>query len=130
MKKQHGVSLIELVIFIAVLSVAVSGITLVLTTVLLQSPITGQISEALSIAQGRMELVLGKRQLMGYAGLSDPCASGSPPAVCASTLTGYTVNTSFTPTTINTDSHYTTVMVMVTSAGDTRVVLKSLVADY
>ncbi len=130
MKKQQGVSLVELVIFIAVLSVAVAGITLVLTTVLLQSPITGQISEALSLAQGRMEVVLGERQLTGYAGLSDPCASGSPPAVCASTLTGYTFNTTFTPTTINTDNHYTMVTVTVTGAGDTKVVLKSLVADY
>ena len=128
MKQQLGTSLIELVVFIAVISIAVTGVTLLFSTLLYQSSINTQMSEALSLAQGRMEIILGQRYFLGYASLSDPCTLGSPPAVCTQTITGYTVTSTITPATINTDANYSTILVTVTGTGNTKVTLKSLVA--
>ena len=133
MQSLTGASLIEVVIFIAVISIALTGITLVMSTVLLQSPIAEQTSQALSLAQGRMELILGQRHYNGYVGLQDPCSSTSPPAICSQTLPNLVVQSTITPTIINTDNHYSIVTVTVTNAqntSDVRAVLKSLVANF
>lgn len=129
-KKQSGVSLIELVVFVAALSIGVAGITVMFTTLLSQSPITEQVSQALSLAEARMELILGQRHFVGYTGIVDPCTLGSPPAICSNTLSGYTVTSSFTPTTINTDANYSVVAVTVTGPASQKVILKSLIANY
>jgi hypothetical protein len=40
-----------------------------------------------------MELILGRRGVVSYAALNDPCVGGTPPVICTNTF-GYTVGVS------------------------------------
>lgn len=128
---QKGVTLIELVIFILIISIGLAAVTVVMTTVLTRAPLMQQTSEALSLAQGRMEIILGWRYLFGYQNLVDPCLSVSPPAMCSNTLPGYTVTSLITPISINGDANYKRVTVTVVgTTTSARSVLSSVVAAY
>ena len=64
--KNSGFSLIELVVFIVVISIVAVGVAMLIATLLQRSPITERLSDTLSVAQARMELILGQRYFVGY----------------------------------------------------------------
>jgi type II secretory pathway pseudopilin PulG len=80
--KQSGFSLVELIIFIVVVSVSVSGVLLAFTSTLRAVPSPNQITAATQLAQERMELILAQKRLVGLAAFTDPCNPGPGPAIC------------------------------------------------
>jgi hypothetical protein len=97
---QAGVTLIELIVFIVVISVSVSGIMLALSAAQGGATITpAQLTRATQMAQERMDLIIGHKQNLSFACFGDtteprydPCqaagAAGACPAQFASALGG------------------------------------------
>lgn len=88
--KQSGLSLVEMIIFIVVVSIAVSGVLLAFTSTLRAAPSPNQITTATQLAQERMELILAQKRAAGLATFVDPCVPGPGPAICI-TPTGYAI---------------------------------------
>ena len=88
-KRQTGVSLIELIVFIIVVAIAVIGLLTSLGRSLPTDPAPQEITQATQLAQERMELIVGQKDNLGFAGMTDPCVGGTPPAIC--TTSGFTV---------------------------------------
>ncbi len=91
-KKQceKGFSLIEVVIFIVVMSLLAAG---VMRAFMLTSSHGFELqysAQALNLAQARMELLLGQAAGGGFQRLTDPCAKSGRPPVCLSSP-GYRV---------------------------------------
>ncbi|MBE0627184.1 MAG: hypothetical protein IH606_20490 [Burkholderiales bacterium] len=80
----RGVSLIELIAFTVIMGISAVALLSMYRAVLPRGATPAQITLATQLAQERMELLLGQRDAYGYstAVLTDPCASGSPPAIC------------------------------------------------
>jgi Tfp pilus assembly protein PilV len=83
------VTLIELVAFIVIMGISVIALLSMYRAVLPRGATPAQITMATQLAQERMELLLGQRDAFGYstAVLTDPCAGGTPPAVCTNQFT-------------------------------------------
>ena len=124
--KSAGFSLIELIIFILIIGIAASAVLTSFQTILQKSPTGNRQTTAIALAQERMDLILAQRQLQGFSSFIDPCASGSPPAICTAP-TGYTVTANIAAITIGGDSNYKTITVTVSGSGDA--VLKTLVGS-
>lgn len=96
MKKQRGLTLIELVAFIVVTSIIVVGVLTAFKTVLLYSNTPGRAVTASLLADARMNLIMQQRLLNGFSSLTDPCASGSLAACTGlnsfATSNGYSVS--------------------------------------
>lgn len=88
-KRQTGVSLTELIVFIVVVAIAVIGLLTSLGRSLPTDPAPQEITQATQLAQERMELIVGQKDNLGYAGMTDPCVGGTPPAIC--TTSGFTI---------------------------------------
>jgi prepilin-type N-terminal cleavage/methylation domain-containing protein len=87
---QRGLTLIELVMFLAILGVASVALFRSFGSVVPRTPTPAQLVQGAQLAQERMELILGQRQALGYgAAQLDPCKVGSP-AICSNTL-GFSV---------------------------------------
>lgn len=123
MKNIYGFTFLELIIFIIILSLAISTLFLVFTTAVQRVPLIYQQNIASQLAQQCMEWFIGQRRMSGYSTLVCP----STPTFCP-TVAGYTVSTAITCTTLNSDSNYKTITVTVSGLGDT--VLSTLIADY
>ena len=145
----RGVTLIELIVFIIIVAILVSGLMGGFTTILRGSPTPQKMTQALQLAQERMELIRARKDAVGFACFTgtryDPCqasaASGSCPAIAASThpacsvppLSGYTVTPSLDETgaCMGNDPNYKCITVTVTgSAGTTLAQLQAAVANY
>ena len=96
--RSRGLTLIELVVFIVIVGVAAFALLGSFRAMLARSPTAAQLTQAMQLAQERMELILGQRN-SPFAGVGynntvdlDPCNRVGPPvpAVCTSTF-GYTV---------------------------------------
>lgn len=87
--RQRGVTLIELIAFIVIMGISVIALLSMYRAVLPRGATPAQITLATQLAQERMELLLGQRDALGYstAALTDPCAGGTPPAICTSQYT-------------------------------------------
>jgi len=91
-----GLTLVETVVFIVIVGVAAFALLGSFGALLPRSPTAAQLTQAMQLAQERMELILGQRN-SPFAGVGynntvdlDPCNRVGPPAFCASTF-GYTV---------------------------------------
>jgi Tfp pilus assembly protein PilV len=86
---QRGVSLIELIAFIVIMGISVTALLSMYRAVLPRGATPAEITLATQLAQERMELILGQRVASGYstAVLTDPCAGGTPPAICTDQYT-------------------------------------------
>ncbi len=124
MKKQSGFTLIELVIFIVITSILASAILLSFVTAMNKAPALLQNMIASQTAQQCAEWFIGQRRVNGYASIS---CNSSVPAYCSSPA-GFTITSSCTPTTINSDSNYETITITVSGAGNASVDL--LLAKY
>ena len=101
---QTGFTLIEIIVFIVVSSLLINVVLLGSITALRQAPSMPQQGVAIQVARQCMEWFLGERRLNGYAALSCP---STPSASACSAPTGYSVSTSVSCTTWNSDSYKT-----------------------
>lgn len=125
MKKHNGFTLIELVIFIAVLATGVGVlIPLIITTRYTHN--LNQQTEAMQLAQQRMELILANERIKGFSGFSDPCTGGTPPTICTPPG-GYTVAATIASD-WGGDTNYKVITVSISGAATAS--LKTLIADY
>ncbi|OGT50708.1 MAG: hypothetical protein A3E84_00305 [Gammaproteobacteria bacterium RIFCSPHIGHO2_12_FULL_42_13] len=128
MRYQHGFSLVELVVFIVVIGVALTGVMLAFTTALESGTSANPQTLATQLASARMDIILQQRRVNGFTSFNDPCVS-SPPAVCPS-LSGYAISSTITTYTISGDANYKLVDVTVSGPQNAYVNLKSLVGKY
>ncbi len=80
MKNQQGISLIELVMFIVLIGIIVTGSFSAFDLILTDSSQPGRILAAGQLAKARMNLILQQRLVNGFTNITDPCVSGSPAA--------------------------------------------------
>lgn len=89
---KQGFTLIELAVFIVILSIIFVGIFSAINAVLTQSHKRENLTMATQIAQQRMELILGQRRSLGFAHFQDPCQVESTANYCQLPA-GYTITT-------------------------------------
>jgi type II secretory pathway pseudopilin PulG len=100
MKRIRGFTLVELVVFIVILGFAAYALFRSFGSVLPRSPTAAQLTQAMQLAQERMELIQGQRDSpLAGRGFNntvdlDPCNVGAP-TVCTTTF-GYTVTSAGT----------------------------------
>lgn len=105
MKKQHGLSLIEIVIFIVILGITLVSTLKMFKSVLIYNSRPGDLLMASQLADARMNLIiLERRRPTSLDSMFDPCSSGTL-AVCTSlasfaTSKGFTVTSSI-PAAVN-----------------------------
>lgn len=124
---QSGVTLVELVAFIVVAALLTTGLIAAFTTAMKSTPESGEIQQALQLAQERMELILAYKKSQGFSALVDPCTLASPPAQCTPP-SGYSVSVPFPFTNWNGSAEYKVVAVNVT--GPQNITLTAVVASY
>ena len=133
MKRQLGYSLIELVIFIVIVSILAAGLITAFGGALAGAPQATRIDIATQLAQERMELILAQRDALGFAAFTattfDPCTStpASTQPACTSVPTGYTVSASLATNWLG-DTNYK--VVTVTVGGFAGMTLSALVGNY
>jgi type II secretory pathway pseudopilin PulG len=86
-RAQAGLSLIELVAFIVVSAILAVGVFAGLSGSLRGTGEPRQLTQAMQLAQERMDLILGRRAVAGFAAFVDPC----PGAAVCTPLPGYSV---------------------------------------
>lgn len=117
----HGVTLIELIAFIIIVGVLVSGLVGGFSTTMRGSGTPRQMTQALQYAQERMELIRAQKDRLGFSGFTaatyDPCLTGSTHPSCNST-SGYTVTPALdiTGACMSNDANYKCITVTVTDA--------------
>lgn len=123
--KSNGFTLVEISLFIAVMGIVSSGLAMLFVTALSRVPDVDKKNKAVEIAQQRMDIILGQKANLGYAGFTDPCVN-SPPAVCD--FSGnYTVTSTITT---GYDGNNNFKIIDVNVSGDATVSLTSLVGNY
>ena len=137
MKKQYAASMIELIIFILLAAISAS-ILIPLLLALRNVSSFHHHSQALSLAQQRMELILKQRRTLGFAAFIDPCQGNayaitcpSQPCICnvinasgtSASPPGFTVVSS-----IITNGNYK--IITVTVSDESSVALRTEVANY
>lgn len=125
MINEQGFSLIELIIFIILLSIGIGVLIPLVVTSRYVHRIDRQ-TEALELAQQRMELILTQKNINGFSNFIDPCPESSPHTVC-SIPSNYTVTATIANDWLG-DSDYK--VITVTTSGDGNALLQTLVADY
>jgi type II secretory pathway pseudopilin PulG len=118
----RGVTLVELIVFIIIVGVLVSGVIGGFSTMMRGSATPKQITLALQYAQERMELIRAQKDRLGFAGFTaasfDPCLNGSTHPACSSTP-GATVTVSpldVTGACMGNDANYKCITVTVSDA--------------
>lgn len=84
--RARGVTLVELVVFIVVVGIALSGVLLAFAATERGVPTVAQLEQARVLAASRMELVLGQKPVLGFdcfnAPLADPCEAAAAAFPC------------------------------------------------
>lgn len=124
-ESQQGFTLIEVMVFLIILSILGSAILLTFVAGLQKTPAIRQNMIALVTVQQCMEWFIGQRYLNNYSSIT--CPSTSVPAFC-SAPSGYNMAVDVSCTTINSDSNYKTIAVTVSGLGDAT--SRLLIADY
>ncbi|MEX2163358.1 MAG: type II secretion system protein [Sulfuricaulis sp.] len=146
---QRGLTLIEVIAFIVIVGVLVSGLMSGFSVAMRGSGVPKQVTLALQLAQERMELIRARKDIVGFACFTgtrfDPCTAaalaGSCPAMPASTHPACNAATTFgftiTPVLDETgvclggDTNYKCITVTVTDGGGVRLSeLQAAVANY
>ncbi len=130
---QSGVTLVELVAFIVIVALLATGLIAAFTSAMRDTPKSNEITQALQLAQERMELVLAQKQRLGFTGFTpttyDPCppVGTSTAAICTPVATNYGVTSSLL-TSWNGSTEFKVITVNVT--GPQMIALTALVASY
>lgn len=132
-KLSHGFNLIELIIFMLIMSILVGGFLSVFSNSLAKTPNSNNDTIALLLAQQRMEIILRQKRDLNFSGFLatsfDPCTRTTPStlAICTSPPTGFSVNSNFIDNWLgNTDYKHVTVTV----SGSGHAKIESLVANF
>lgn len=133
-----GVTLIELIAFIIIVGVLVSGLMSGFSASLRGSGVPKQVTQALQLAQERMELIRARKDVLGFSGFTaatyDPCLTGSAHPACNNPpLPGFTVTPTLDETgaCLGGDTNYKCITVTVTDTGGARLSeLLAAVANY
>lgn len=145
----RGVTLVELIAFIIIIGVLVSGLAAGFNASMRGGGTSRDVTQALQLAQERMELIRARKDVVGFACFTgtrfDPCqnaaAAGSCPAMAASThpacsaatTLGYTVTPALDETgaCLGSDPDFKCVTVTVTKTGGASLSrLQAAVANY
>jgi prepilin-type N-terminal cleavage/methylation domain-containing protein len=147
MSRARGFTLVELLVFIVIFGFAAYALFRSFGSVLPRSPTAAQLTQAMQLAQERMELILGQRHSPFDGGFNntvdlDPCKRGGPlPNVCT-IFFGYAVNSAGTapapaappagPTIWNAKpiGNYKIVSVTVTLGGVTLATQSAVLSNY
>ncbi|MEW6330518.1 MAG: type II secretion system protein [Pseudomonadota bacterium] len=143
--RSQGVTLIELIAFIVIIGVLISGLASGFSTAMRGGNVSREVTQALQLAQERMELIRARKDVVGFACFTgtryDPCQAAAlagsclamPAAThpaCNSTL-GYTVTAALDETTcMGGDTNYKCITVTVSGGGGTLSRLQAAVANY
>jgi MSHA pilin protein MshD len=127
-RKQTGVTLVELIAFIVIAALLATGLITTFTSSMKATPPSGDVSQALQLAQERMELILAYKKSKGFAAMIDPCTLASPPAPCTSFPSGFNVPAAAIVNNWNGSSEYKVITVNVT--GPQTIAITALVASY
>jgi Tfp pilus assembly protein PilW len=120
--KMRGFSLIELIVFILIISIVTAALMVSFETVLKNSPAGNRQTIAISLAEERMDLILGQKRLQGFSNFIDPCTLASPPAICTLPA-GYSIAMpTIASVTLNGDSNYKVITVAVSGPGNTTLI--------
>jgi MSHA pilin protein MshD len=133
-RRQLGVTLIELVAFIVIVGVVVAGLMAGFSSTVRSAATPQEMTQGLQLAQGRLELIFARKQVLGFAGFTgatfDPCAPPAGAQQACLAPAGYTVTTSLA-TDWGGDTNYKVVTVQVTGLqGGQLAELTALVANY
>ena len=123
--KQRGFTLIEALVFIVVSGLLLSVLLLGSVTALRKAPNVHQQWLAMQLARQCMEWFIEQRRLNGYTTFSCP---STPSASACAAPSGFSVNTSVSCTTWNSDTHYKTITITVSGLANTS--LSAQVGDY
>lgn len=125
MKRAQGFTMIEIIVFIVVTGLLVSTMLLGAYQSLQKAPEVHQQVVALQTAERCLEYFLGQTRMNGYATLSCP---STPSATACAAPSGFSVSTSVTCTTWNSDSNFKTITVSVSGASS--VSLSTMVGNF
>jgi prepilin-type N-terminal cleavage/methylation domain-containing protein len=113
-----GFTLIEMVIFIAIISLIGVSLLQGINQAILYSHMPTRGTEASFLANARMQVILMNRQINGYTSLSDPCTTTPALAICTP-LSTYASNNGFTVSTPTiSGSNPKSITLSVTGAGN------------
>ena len=124
--KKAGFTLIELIVFIVIISIAAA----ILFPILMSLKYSGTLPDqtvAQQLARSRMELILERRTILGFQSINDPCNDATPPASGCAVPTDYAVSSSIAAD-WNGDTNYRIITVQVT--GKAQATLTDVVANY
>lgn len=127
----RGTTLIELVAFIVILAVVVTGVMTGLAGALRVAGTPRDMNQALRLAENRMEVILAQRGRLGFTAFAasfDPCAAATPEACTAPT--DFSVGAALAASYSSSDPNYRVVTVTVTKSGGQLAELKTIVANY
>ena len=127
---ERGVTLIELIAFIIIISVIVAGLMAAFSDSLRGTGTTKHVTQAVQMAQERMELILGQKHRLGFtafdASTYDPCLiAGTPPEACIVIDSRFAVNSSLA---INTSS--ADITVTATGPDNISIPIQTRVTEY
>ena len=116
--KARGFSLIELIVFIAIISIIAIGSMVAFKNILNQSSETGQNLQASQLAAARMNIIIMYRLINGFSAITDPCEVGSLAACSA--LNNFATQNGFThiPTPILSETGFKTATITITGSGN------------
>ncbi len=125
-KKYQGFTLIELVTFIVIMGVLMSGVLIGVNQVLITAATPDGMTQATFLANARKEIITLKREVSGVTALSDPCPGAV--ALC-SPLSTFASTNGFNPITpIITGTSIKTITVQV--SGRARATIVTQAANY
>jgi type II secretory pathway pseudopilin PulG len=134
---RRGFTLVEILVFIVIMSFAAYALFRSFGSLLPRSPSAAQLTQATQLAQERMELILGQRDVQTYNnGVDlDPCTRGGPASVCASAFTVSSTGTAVAPGTwvawnANPTNTYKLVTVTVSLGGVTLARQNAVLSSY
>lgn len=97
MKKERGYSIVEIVTFITIIGVVVSGTLLAIQQVLTHASLPNKQLQAQSLAKSRLAIIRFERDKTGFSSLVDPCVA-SPSIPACSELSTFATNAGLSTT--------------------------------
>ncbi|MDR3492174.1 MAG: type II secretion system protein [Gammaproteobacteria bacterium] len=133
MNKLHGFTLVELLMFIVITSILASTILLTSQIALQEIPSTHSNLLGRNIAMACIEGFVAERRTLGFSdaklAAAAPVAVVNMPVTCTTgTPAGFTVSANITAATLNADTNFKTIQVVV--SGLSSASISTIIADY
>lgn len=125
-KREYGMTLIEVVIFIVVMGILGTTILSTFYYSLKNTPTVDYNAQAIALAEKRMDIIVGQCRKVGFATFTDLCVGSPSSAVCV-IPSGFTVSSTITAN-WNSNANYKVITVTVSGLGSAT--LTSMVANY